>query len=101
MSAKAETAKSIYLIGICGRDGLAPGGYGTGYVIGGSEARLSTDVDVPRGIGIEGSKAIRRHLEQFRHDLVVSEMSRRRPSGAARLALDLPYTSMPEATISS
>src|SRR5213080_1462595 len=93
----------VYLIGICGTAMASLAGMlqQRGYVVGGSDEHvyppMSTYLESLHIPVLEGYT--RQHLETFRPDLVVigNVASRNNSEAEATLALDLPYTSMPEA----
>src|SRR5882724_10803521 len=95
--------KRVYLIGIGGTAMASLAGMlqQRGYEVAGSDEHvyppMSTYLERLRIPVLEGYT--RDHLEAFRPDLVVigNVASRNNPEAEATLALDLPYTSMPEA----
>jgi UDP-N-acetylmuramate: L-alanyl-gamma-D-glutamyl-meso-diaminopimelate ligase len=95
--------KRVYLIGIAGTAMASLAGMlqQRGYEVGGSDEHvyppMSTYLENLRIPVLEGYT--REHLETFRPDLVVigNVASRNNPEAEAALAMDLPYTSMPEA----
>jgi len=95
--------KRVYLIGICGTAMASLAGMlqQRGYEVGGSDEHvyppMSTYLESLRIPVLEGYT--REHLESFRPDLVVigNAAARTNAEAEATLAMDLPYTSMPEA----
>src|SRR6266852_8233200 len=93
----------VYLIGIGGTAMASLAGMlqQRGYEVGGSDEHvyppMSTYLESLRIPVLEGYT--REHLETFRPDLVVigNVASRNNPEAETTLAMDLPYTSMPEA----
>src|SRR5256886_1360080 len=100
---KIPRVKRVYLIGIGGTAMASLAGMlqQRGYEVGGSDEHvyppMSTYLESLRIPVLEGYT--REHLETFRPELVVigNVASRNNPEAEAALAMDLPYTSMPEA----
>src|SRR6266852_2285767 len=95
--------RRVYLIGIGGTAMASLAGMlqKRGYVVGGSDEHvyppMSTYLQTLGIPVLEGYT--RQHLETFRPDLVVigNVAAKSNPEAEATLAMDLPYTSMPEA----
>jgi UDP-N-acetylmuramate: L-alanyl-gamma-D-glutamyl-meso-diaminopimelate ligase len=98
-----QDVQRVYLIGIGGTAMASLAGMlqRRGYQVGGSDEHvyppMSTYLESLRIPVLEGYT--REHLETFRPDLVVigNVASKTNPEAEATLAMDLPYTSMPEA----
>jgi UDP-N-acetylmuramate: L-alanyl-gamma-D-glutamyl-meso-diaminopimelate ligase len=98
-----QDVQRVYLIGIGGTAMASLAGMlqQRGYQVGGSDEHvyppMSTYLESLRIPVLEGYT--REHLETFRPDLVVigNVASKTNPEAEATLAMDLPYTSMPEA----